>query len=192
MFVNQFLNIFQTLSRFTKKVFRYLQWFARKFRNVYPCLERIANTLGCCSMTVKRATAQFQNLCWVSKMRRGYQSNLYFMNEELIYLDLKDKSLFLREKCSEDVPVLCSSSSDSCYSIGTNKKKVPIGKNKDKIIPQFIKIKGLTSEDQQRLANEFSEYQIYQSLNDAKAYVKWGNRIKCFMSVLWSGCKRHY
>lgn len=188
-FLNDFLNIFPTLSKFYKKVFKYLQWFSKKFRCVFPCILRIANSIGCSNSTVKRATAFFEQMGWIIKKKCPYGSNQYFINNELISLNLDDPSLFFREECSQNDPVLGNSSSD-LNNLGTQKAIVPIQKKRE--IPYFIKIKGLSNDDQQRLANEFPDYVLYEAIKDAKAYVGWGNKIKSFIALVWSRAKSYY
>lgn len=190
-FITNFLNIYQTLTVFQKKIFKYLQWFSKKFRCVFPCLQKIANAIGSCVRTVTRATKYFQDLGWIYKKKRGYQSNLYFMNDELIDLNLDDKSLFFREKCPDNVHVLESSSSDS-IDTSIQEGKVPIYENmENKEIPHILKIRCLSIDDRQRLANRFSEYALYQSIEDAKWYAKMGNKIKNYLALIWSGAKRY-
>jgi len=186
IFVNDFLNTYQTLSKFQKKVFAYLQWFSKKFKCVFPCLFKIANAVGCSIATVKRATAIFQDLGWIYKKKRGYQSNLYFLNDELIYLNLNDVSIFLREECAVNEPVLRSSSIESIVNGTKEVKGVPISRE----IPHMIKPAKISDRDKQRLANEFSDYELTEAVQDTKQYLRWGNKITSLIAVLWSAAKR--
>lgn len=110
------------------------------------------------------------------------------MNEELICLDLDDPTLFYREKCPENVPVL-ESSSNVYDNIGTGSAQIQ--EKKDKTIPHFIKTRELSNQEQQRLANEFSEYALKQSMQDAIWYHKQGNKIKSYIGLIWNGAKRY-
>lgn len=190
-FVNHFLNIYHTLTKFQKKSFKYMHWMARKFRHVFVSVLNIATNIKCCKRTVSRCTNLFEELGWIIKIKHGYRSNDYFMNEELIALDLDDPTLFLRGECLQNVPVLESSSSE-CIYIGTKSTHICDKKEqKNRHIPEFLNIKGLSIDEQQRLANQFSEYSLKHSLEDAKWYVKQGNKIKTLIGSLWAGAVRY-
>src|SRR5947207_15108289 len=177
-FINDFLNIFPSLSKLHKKVFRYLQWLAKKYRCVFPCILRIANSVGCGSATVKRATALFEQMGWLIKKKCPYQSNQYFLNDELISLNLDDKTLFFREERSENDPVLSSSSSDINLSNGTS------GSACIKI-PLFLDKARLSQEEKQRLMKNFSECALFEAVNDARWYLRQGNKIRSLMGFLY-------
>lgn len=147
---------------------------------------KIANAVGCSIATVKRATALFQSLGWLYKKKRGYQSNLYFLNDELISLNIDDRSLFLRETCAIREPVLRSSSSVSINTNNGTHVKVPISRE----IPHILQPAQISDIDKQRLANAFSDYELIESIKDAKQYLRWGNKIKSLVAILWAGAKR--
>lgn len=190
-FVNDFLNTFQALSKFQQKCFKYLQWFAKKFRCVFPCIQKIANAIGCSIATIKRATAYFQNIGWLYKRKRGYQSSLYYLHQELIDLDLNDQSLFLRDKCAENELVLRSSFPDSNEFISTS-EKVPISNEmKNREIPESIKLVGLDHKERQDLANMFSHFELDKAVDDALSYDSWGNNIKSWFAVIFSRAKNY-
>ena len=75
-FINDFLNIYPTLTKFQKKLFKYLHWYARKWRCVFPSLQTISKAIGCCISTVMRATKIFEKLGWLCKRKIHYCSNL--------------------------------------------------------------------------------------------------------------------
>lgn len=188
-FINEFLNIFPTLTNSQRKVFKYLHWFSRKFRCVFPCIQKIANAVGCCIRTVMRATAYFCELGWLYKKKRGYCSNLYYLNDEIISLNLDDESIFLRSECHLNVTVLRSSSSDN-LDISTKQAAVhPQKGEKQRDIPYCLKISSLSESQRQSLADEFSEYQLVKAIAAAKKYTGWGNRIKCMGKYLWKAAK---
>ena len=187
--MNDFLSIYPSLTNFQKKIFKYIQWFSKIRRCVYPAVITIAKAVGCGVATVMRATKLFQDLGWILKKQRGYISNTYFINDELISLNLNDQSLFLREKCEVNDSVLRSSSSDS-NNIGTLEEQVPIEKKRE--IPHFLHMKCLPLRDQQRLANKFPDYALLEAIKDMKKYHEWGNKIRDFVGMMWSGAKRYY
>lgn len=188
-FINNFLNIFPTLSKFQKKAFKYLQWFAQKFRCVFPCLQKIANAIGCSKATVMRATSLFEKLGWIAKKKRGYCSNTYFMNDELISLNLKDEKIFLREECKVNATVF--KESFPVY-IDTSTSLVPVSKSpisEEQPILDVVKIKCLKVEDQQKLSNKFSEYSLVQAIQDAKWYARQGRKILSYIGLIYSRAK---
>lgn len=187
-FVTSFLNIFQTLTKFQKKIFRYLQWIANKYRHVFVSVPTICEAVFCSLRTVTSATNLFQQLGWISKIKRGYQSNDYYMNDELLALDLNDNSLFLREKLQDNCSVLRDYNSEY---IDISTKSAHIPDKKDRPIPEFIKTREVSREDQQRLANTFSEYALKQSMEDAKWYHKQKGGIKSYIALIWSRAKFH-
>lgn len=188
IFVNDFLNIFPTLTNFQKKIFRYLQWFSKLRRCVYPAVLTIAKAVGCSIATVMRSTKLFNDLGWISKKQRGYCSNTYFINSELISLDLNDQSLFLRVPCEVNDSVLGSSSSVFNCNTSTTEKEVP--KNNIKI-PLCIKIRCLNADEQTILANKFSEVSLYHAIEDTKWYRRMGNKINNYFHFIWSRAKNY-
>jgi hypothetical protein len=195
--LNDFLNIYQTLSKFQRKVFKYLQWFSKKFRNVFPCIYTMTKALGCSDSTIKRATAFFHKMGWIAKCKRGYQSNIYYMNDELIRINLDDTNLFFREErpLNDPIndPVLSLLKQEKDISTGlevqvckTQSKQAPQKRD----IPHFLNMKRLTLNDQQRLANEFSDFALVYAKKEAQKYVGWGNKIKSLIAIMWSLAKK--
>lgn len=200
--LNDFLNIFQILSKFQRKIFKYLQRKAQKWRNVYPSVITISRQIGCSESTVKRATAYFHEQGWISKCKKNYQSNLYYMNDELIDLDLDNQNIFLRIKRPvndlrvdpNNDPVLRVLKEEE--NIGTREevhadreKKKKLASDRD--IPYCLNIKALTLPQQQRLANNFSEHSLVSAIIEAKKYVGWGNQIRSMIALLWNLAKKH-
>jgi len=143
----------------------------------------------CHISTVMRATAYFEELGWLYKKKRGYCSNLYYLNDEIIALDLNDEKVFLRPQCEENATVLRSSF--LCNDINSTEQPEVHAKKaeENRPIPACIKISSITPADQQRLANHFSEWELVNSVIAAKKYTKWGNKIKSMISVIWKGAK---
>jgi hypothetical protein len=189
-FINDFFNIYPTLTKFQKKVLKYLHWYAKKFRCVFPSIPTISQAIKCCIRTVMRCTSLFSKLGWIYKKKRGYCSNLYYMNDEIISLNLADESIFLRDKCHMNVTVLGSSSKEY-IDISTKVGEVHIKKDiKKRPIPECVKLREISKIDQQRLADEFSEFRLVNAMSAAKKYhFKWGNHIKDLLSFVWKGAK---
>lgn len=186
-FINEFLNIYPTLTKFQRKIFKYLHWFSKKFRCVFPCLRNIALALKCCTRTVIRSITLFESLGWLFKKKRGYCSNIYYLNDEIISLNLDDESIFLREKCHQNVTVLRSSSSDFIDICCTEEDVYPNkGEERDNPIPECIKISGLSPKEQQDLANQFSESDLVNAIGAARWYIREGNKIQSLIRYLWS------
>lgn len=189
-FVNNFLVDFQVLTPFQKNIFKYLHFLAKKFKWVYPGISRIANHVGSCTRTVKRALATFRKLGWLCTLKKGYSSNNYFINDEIISLDLDDKNIFLNHECPPNVPIV-NNSSNVFIDTYTKEAKVSICKKiENRYVPEFLRIKCLTFEEQQRLANRFCEKVLYEALE----YAKWCARTKkiviSWIGLIWDKAER--
>lgn len=79
-------------------IFRYLQWMARNLEMVFPSYEEIAEKCNCSIDTAFRAVSRFISYGWISKRKLAFQSNTYFMVEELIDQDLDDPKLYENER----------------------------------------------------------------------------------------------
>ncbi len=94
--IESLLTGFQLMSKGTRKVFKYLQWMSKTYRNVFPSLESIAKGTGLSVKTVQRAINSFVTMDWLIKIRRPYQSNVYYMPDEIININLEDSEAFFR------------------------------------------------------------------------------------------------
>lgn len=189
--LNDFFNIYPTLTPLQKKILQYLQWFAKKFRCVFPCLQKIANAIRCSIRTVSNATRLFENLGWVYKKRRGYCSNIYFINEEIIALDLKDESIFLRENLPIDCHVLKESSSVFIDSTVVDEDQLIQKKKEKRPIPHFLKKSDLQESQRQTLANDFHDRPIILAIEEAENYERKGNVILNLGGYLWKAAQRY-
>lgn len=122
------LDNFQFITSLRKKIFLYIQFLAKKFRNVFPSVDQIAKTCGCGTATVKRALKYFSEVGWLSKIRRCYRSSIYKIPEEILDLDLTKNRTFKKpSSTSVNDPM-----SDPIYnvakseSISLRKEQVPV------------------------------------------------------------------
>lgn len=193
--VNDFLNIFQTLSKLQRKVFKYLHWFSKKWRNVFPCIKRMAEALECSESSIKRATSYFHKLGWICKVKRSYRSNLYFMDDGLIRLNIEDKNIFLKDPVNAPQNDLVLTAPIKEKNISTS-SEVQVYKNPQKVaqknrnIPEFVQIPEISRTDQQRLANAFNEYELVKAVEEYRWYKSKGNKIMSAIGVIWSAAKR--
>lgn len=178
-----FRNLFKLLSRSTQAIYRYLHWMAKNYRTVFPSREHIAAAVGCSIRTVARALQLFETNGWLVVKKRAYQSNVYFMDESLIALDLDDPKTFMRdpekpgnvpEDGTQNVPVfnVVSSNKNTYYQ---NAKKVVFG-----FLPDFLKIQGLGEQTRRWLYKNFSECVLHEALENARWYLSQGNKIENF------------
>ena len=89
-----FLNTFQLLSPKQQKIWRYIQWYAQGFRQVFPSQKTIAESVGCHRETVIEAIKKFCQLGWLGSFRRCFRSNLYFLTNELVNIDTTKTETF--------------------------------------------------------------------------------------------------
>lgn len=175
-FLNEFLDQFEIITKAFRKIFQYFQFMAKKYRNVFSGVEHIANICGYSTATVKRATAFFARMGWICKLKRGYQSNVYFMNEELKDIDLDDPALFHRQKppVSEvNDPKMIpyySKCPNTCMSTKTDMSSHPYGTEKIHVPSSIRDFQTLSEAEKRSLAAQFSEYELMQAANDAKWY----------------------
>ncbi len=119
---NDFLNVFQLLSRSQKTVFFFLQKFCQTSRNVFPSLEYIAEKCYCSRSTVKRAIAKFEGMGIFCHKKRHYQSNLYFAHDQILKINFANpttfkKGRFTRVNEPQNEPVLYVSNQNSISRI---------------------------------------------------------------------------
>ncbi len=183
--VQEFKNLYYTISKATRRVFRYLHWMTNNLPTVFPSIDHIAEQCGCSISTVKRATAQLQKWGWLVKIKRGYQSNLYCMNSEISSLDIDNPNTFKKnfpEKRADNELVLKS----VAEYIDTSSMEVSISSD----IPYCIQIQGLNREEQAKLAKSFSERVLLEALDNVKWYARQGNKIKSHFAVMWTQAKK--
>lgn len=205
--VENFLNNFQKLTTNFKKIFRYLQGIAKTYRNVYPSVPTIAKNTGCSESTVKRATALFRVLGFLRSEKVAYQSNYYYIIPDLIRLNTRDHNSFKNatqstldpsvDPCVDPCvdPVFTNTkeikekdTSTGSVSLGNYKQK---NNQQNRPIQQFLKISGLSPQEQQDLSNKFSEYALVNALKDAIWYDGQKNKILSLVKFLWNRAKAH-
>ncbi len=200
------------IPKTAKRVFKYLQSLSRKYKSVFPAIKTIASENGCSVRTVFRALAIFERNGWIARVKRGYQSCIYYLTDFLIKLDLG--SLFSkrdsREKCHESGSVLELQGS---YAIDLSTPRVSISQEirQRKLTAHevlhyapiyardsFVKLKhwvrkGFIKElDCARMALTFSEYEVESSIMDTLFFKDKGNiPQKSWIAVLWGNALRY-
>jgi phage replication O-like protein O len=64
-------------------------------------------------------------------------------------------------------------------------------KREDRHVPDFIKIQGIPPPDWQKLANQFSESDLWEGLKEAKSYTKAVGKIRNKAAFITDCCKRY-
>ena len=185
--VENFLNSFQILSKKFRQIFKYMQYMCKSKRTVWPSLRHISKTCECSVKTVQRALSYFNSQGWLVWRRCPYQSNLYFMDDGLLALNMNNKKTFEKTNVHQNVHQNVHVSSHPCSSSSM------YGTKQDVPVPQIIKIKGLTPEEMQELANQYTERELACAIEDLKWYERKGNKIreffKCLRSQAWKVSK---
>jgi len=204
-FTTTFLDIFLIQTKCVIATFRYLHWFSRQKRAVFPSLQRIADAIGFCKRQVQRAIDKLIKLGWLSKIYRHRHSCVYFVPEELKKLDISDKKIFeinlqdypdLSSKCPANVhPSIKSSSSVKSLSDGDGNDSRNVLEDSEKasekvVIPHCIKIAGLTDNEKYIIAKTFSVHEIEESVYFAKKLVSAKQKIYNLAGFLIATCKR--
>lgn len=187
-------NSWRIFSKGYRRVFKYLWWFFRHLRTVFPSLDTISMEVKLSKRQVQNALNHFLGLGLLGWVKRPYQSNVYFMPEEIIEIDLKDeKSMNARseQNCHQDCHVLPVASSSvfsfPCTS-GTPSANVPKSSKKEEekaaeerktwfnSLHRSLRLKFMwESFDFKRfgwITKNLSECQIYEILNDFSWYRK--------------------
>ena len=189
-----FKDSWQLFSKGYRKVFKYLWWYFRHLRTVFPSLETIAKEIKLSKRQVQNALNHFLKLKLVGWVKRPYQSNVYFMPDEIIEINLKDErglNAKPQQNFQQDCHVFTvASSSDLKYSCtsGTPSANVPISgkKSEEKAteerkswfnsLQERLKLKFMwESFDFKKfgwITKKLSEYQINEILNDLSWYRK--------------------
>lgn len=98
--VEDFLNTFQLLTPKQQKIWRYLQSFARHYRNVFPSQKKIAEACKCHRDTVIQTIKKFKSLGWLGVMKRAYTSCVYFLVDKLVGVDTLNQRSFKKKNFS--------------------------------------------------------------------------------------------
>lgn len=93
-----FLDTFQLLTPKQKKIWCYLQSMAKNLRVVFPGQGTIAKAVGCCRETVVETIKKFVEAGWLQIIKRFWRSHVYFVNEQLINLDVRNPKTFAMPK----------------------------------------------------------------------------------------------
>ena len=202
--VENFLNNFQKLTPNFKKIFRYLQGIAFKYRNVYPSVPTIAKNCGCSVNTVKRATALFRVLGFLRSQKVAYQSNYYYIIPGLIRLNTRDHNTFKNPPQSAAGTCVGTCVGTSVGPVFTTTKEikdintstpvpVPTNKNKHQNFPirACVVMDSLTQQQQQDLSDRYNDYALIHAIKDSVWYVKQGKVIKSMVKYLWNRAEAH-
>ena len=141
-----FLNTFQLLSRKQQKIWRYIQWYAQHYRQVFPSHATIAEAVGCCRDTVIETIKKFSQWRWLGTMKRCFRTNLYFIANELIDLDTTKPDTFKRIQetaKSTEAPTVKPTQNPTLYETKSNAVDVRKTFPEPKIVQQ-IKCKEVT------------------------------------------------
>jgi hypothetical protein len=85
-----FTSLWHLLTKSHRQIFKILQWYSQRFDYVFISLDTIARDCKVSRSTVKRALNVFRKNEWFGSHRRGYQTSLLFLSDELIDLDTNE------------------------------------------------------------------------------------------------------
>lgn len=109
---------FQTIPSLRKKIFLYIQFLLKKFNRAFPSIDHIAKTCGCSVITVKRAIKWFNEVGWLTKLRRCYRSSIYHMEPEILRLDLTKNRTFRNQSFTRGNDTI----GDTIYNVAKSDK----------------------------------------------------------------------
>lgn len=180
--VNSLLNCFQLMSKGHRAIFKYLHFMAKTCRNVFPSLAHIAKVKGLCIKTIQRAIDKFVAMDWLIKIRRPYQSNVYYMPDEIIDLNLEDSSTFLRNvhqcvhQCDQqdvhqNVHVLSNHSSSLDNPVDMESKERLQMRNLEQNTTPLMSLPGLTFGSICELMRTFDDRTIAEAVRSTHWYM---------------------
>lgn len=182
------------LTKLYRRVFGAIQHFARTYKHCFPSLKKLAELCHCGIRTVQRALKKLAEYGFLGWIKRPYQSNEYFVPDDLIYVDFNDERLALRQpspdKCPPNGHVY--NNTNTYNSTESNPVDSHIAKNKQKAahVPEFLKIRCLKPDQQQTLANNFSEYVLHEAIEGAKWFARQGKKITNHAGLIWNIAKK--
>ena len=103
--LESFSENFFSLTPKQQRIWKYLQFMARKHAAVFPSQSTIAKACSCHRDTVIEAIKQFVRLGWLEKVKRGYTSCVYLLLKPLIWICEKTAEKIFPEK-SDNNPTL--------------------------------------------------------------------------------------
>lgn len=204
-----FQDTYQLLSPKQQKIWNVIQHFCKTYRNAFPSLSKIAELAGCSIRTVCTAINKFKKFGWLESTKRCFRSCLYYIKEQLLYINTKDKRNFLKPTNNYHDGGGGGTESSSCEElhdklqhiqcipkgIKTLSDSIPKKEKKyyrpNRHIPHFLGINAITLEDQQKLANQFSERDLYEALQESKSFWRNVAKIKNMPAWITAKCKQY-
>jgi hypothetical protein len=170
-----FLIIFDGLSYQQKEIWQLLCWFNKHCYVTRPSQTTIARMVGCCRDTVIEAIKKFKEFGWMATIKKAYQTLIYFISDNLLKLDTKDRNIFKKATISREAPAQAPTLSRiSSYLKGTYREMYTEDclkrERTHKPIPEFMKIPAFSLEDRQFFTNRYSEQVLYEAMKDTKDF----------------------
>jgi len=206
--LDSFVRSWVCLTKKTKTVFKVIRWYTLTFKHVWVSLPKIAKHCGCNEKTVRRALTALKEKGFVDVHRNPYQSNLYMIPKELMFLDFDNPENF---KLSEEEQVILfgQKAQANVHVLGSSKEKEYISTNgthlhnAKKVQKIFVKVQPyaildklpLTETEKQTLTKKFSEAEIVKAYEDYLWYKSQGKKIISpfgFMYDRASAAKKFY
>lgn len=108
--LESFSENFLSLTPKQQRIWKYLQFMARKHAAVFPSQSTIAKACSCHRETVIDAIKQFVKLGWLKKIKRGYTSCVYLLFKPLIWACEKTAEKILPKESDNNPTVDINSS----------------------------------------------------------------------------------
>lgn len=118
-----FTDNYYLLTPTERRIWKLLQWYHQHHKHVFPSHQTIADKVECSRRTVVRAIKRFVTLGWLAVRKMAYQSCCYYMQQTLIWLNLKDKKTFAPERPPDkECHTVCHRECHSIKSIPSNQE----------------------------------------------------------------------
>lgn len=91
-----FEDNFSVLPPKQQEIWKVIWYFCKHYRCSFPSHAKIAELANCCIRTVRTAIKKFKNYGWLETTRRCYRSCIYWVTENLLRINPKDKRNYLK------------------------------------------------------------------------------------------------
>lgn len=192
--LSSLLDIYESLTKSQRALFKALQWFTRKFHSVYCSIEKLVQFIRYHRATIFRGLKVLCDLGWLAIKNQGHhKTNLYFLNKELISIDF-EKELRQRNLRHEkqNATSVRPNINNHMNPIGTRSEK---GTEKSENQPEYpswlpysLRIKTFRALDERykRFIESIPGAAIVEAVNDCIWYAKQGNKIDDSKALLLS------
>lgn len=197
--VEEFKNLFYTLSSLWRDIILEYHWRCNKHRVVFIGQKKMAEKVGCSIRTVGACVKFMKQVGWLSSCRRYRQTSITFLAKWLLQLDIKNSRTFaLSDPERPTIPIydlpreLPINSYHLSYPSFRKEQNVtvkPFRVRKNEPY-SFLEDMGLSYEDRQAISM-YSENVVTLARESCMLYVATNPIRKNLAALMMNSCKYH-